>query len=63
METQSRVKSPIFWLGMVSAAYEAFIGAAVAAGVTLPWYLGALGATLAALLVYCNGNNPSLKQY
>lgn len=61
MEIQSRAKSAIFWVGLVSVVYEAFIGAAVAAGVALPWYLGAIGAGLAAVLVYCNGNNPSIK--
>ncbi|MEG1560342.1 MAG: hypothetical protein RRY79_04715 [Clostridia bacterium] len=60
IKTQSRMKSPLFWVGMASAVYTAFISVGVAAGVNMPWWVGAIGAGLSAVLVYCNGNNPSL---
>ncbi len=60
---QSRTKSPIFWIGAISAVYEAFVGAGVSAGVELPWWIGAIGTALATFLVYATGNNPSLKSY
>nr|DAD72342.1 MAG TPA: holin [Podoviridae sp. ctC8s18] len=60
---QSRTKSPIFWIGAISAVYEAFVGAGVSAGVDLPWWIGAIGTALAAFLVYATGNNPSMKSY
>ena len=61
MEKQSRVKSPLFWVGLVSAVYSAVISAGVSAGVDMPWWIGAIGVGLSAVLVYCNGNNPSIK--
>ena len=60
METQSRIKSPLFWVGLVSAVYTAVVSAGVSAGVEMPWWIGAIGVGLSAALVYCNGNNPSL---
>ena len=60
---QSRTKSPIFWIGAISAVYQAFVGAGGSAGVELPWWIGAIGTALAAFLVYATGNNPSLKSY
>ncbi len=60
METQSRIKSPLFWVGLVSAVYTAVVSAGVSAGVDMPWWIGAIGVGLSAVLVYCNGNNPSL---
>ncbi|MEE0680875.1 MAG: hypothetical protein ACLVML_09135 [Candidatus Gastranaerophilaceae bacterium] len=60
METQSRIKSPLFWVGLVSAVYTAVVSAGVSAGVEMPWWIGAIGVGLSAVLVYCNGNNPSL---
>ena len=42
---QSRTKSPIFWIGAISAVYEAFVGAGVSAGVELPWWIGAVSYT------------------
>ncbi|MDO4564853.1 MAG: hypothetical protein Q4C04_04495 [Clostridia bacterium] len=62
METQSRAKSILFWVGMVSAVYEAVIASLVTGGVTMPPIVGAIGVALATVLVYCNGNNPSLKE-
>ena len=56
METQSRIKSPLFWMGLVSAVYTAV----VSAGAEMPWWIGAIGVGLSAVLVYCNGNNPSI---
>lgn len=61
METQSRVKSPLFWIGLISAVFEAVVASLVTAGVELPVWSGALGVALATVLIYCNGNNPSIK--
>ena len=61
MEKQSRVKSPLFWLGLVSAVYEAVLASGVSAGIVMPWWLGAIGVGLSAILIYCSGNNPSIK--
>ena len=61
MEKQSRTKSPLFWVGLVSAVYSAIISAGVSAGVDMPWWIGAIGVGLSTVLVYCNGNNPSIK--
>ena len=60
METQSRIKSPLFWVGLNSAVYTAVVSAGVSAGVEMPWWIGAIGVGLSAVLVYCNGNNPSI---
>ncbi|MDO4543908.1 MAG: hypothetical protein Q4C01_05075 [Clostridia bacterium] len=62
METQCRAKSVMFWIGLVSAVYEAVIASLITAGATMPPVVGAIGVALATVLVYCNGNNPSLKQ-
>lgn len=43
METQSRIKSPLFWVGLVSAVYTAVVSAGVSAGVEMPWWIGAIG--------------------
>ena len=60
MEIQSRIKSPLFWVGLISAVYTAVVSAGVSAGVEMPWWIGAIGVGLSAVLVYCNGNNPSI---
>ena len=60
METQSRIKSPLFWVGLISAVYTAVVSAGVSAGVEMPWWIGAIGVGLSAVLVYWNGNNPSI---
>ncbi|MDO4565181.1 MAG: hypothetical protein Q4C04_06165 [Clostridia bacterium] len=62
METQCRAKSILFWIGMVSAVYEAVVSALITGGVSMPPIVGAIGVALATVLVYCNGNNPSLKK-
>ncbi len=61
LETQSRAKSLLFWIGLVSCVYEAVINSLVSSGVPLHPVFGAVGVALAAALIYCNGNNPSLK--
>ena len=61
MDMQSRTKSPLFWVGMVSAVYSAVISSGVSAGVEMPWWVGAIGVGLSAVMMYCNGNNPSIK--
>ena len=63
MELQSRNKSVLFWIGLVSAVYEAVVASLVSAGVQMHPVVGAIGVALATVLIYCNGNNPSLKQY
>lgn len=64
---QSRNKSILFWIGLVSATYEAVLNSLVASGVQFApvtgAILGAIGVALATVLIYCNGNNPSLTTY
>lgn len=62
-ELQKRTKSVLFWLGMVASVYEAIVGSLVSSGVVMPPIVGAIGVGLAAVLLYCNGNNPSLTTY
>ena len=61
LEMQSRAKSLLFWIGLVSCVYEAVLNSLVSAGVQMHPVFGAIGVALAAALIYCNGNNPSLK--
>ena len=63
IEMQSRMKSPIFWIGLVACVYEAVVNSLVNSGITLPAWMPAVGVALATVLIYCNGNNPSLKRY
>lgn len=63
LETQSRAKSILFWLGLFSCVYEAVVSSLVSAGVSMHPVVGAIGVALATALIYCNGNNPSLKKY
>jgi hypothetical protein len=63
MVMQSRSKSVLFWIGLASAVYEAVVNSLSAAGVAMHPVVGAIGVALATVLIYCNGNNPSLKQY
>ncbi len=63
MERQHRSKSVLFWIGLASAVYEAMINSLVSAGVPMHPVFGAIGVALATVLIYCNGNNPSLKEY
>lgn len=63
LETQSRAKSLLFWLGLVSCVYEAVVSSLVSAGIEMHPVVGAIGVALATMLIYCNGNNPSLKKY
>lgn len=60
---QSRMKSPIFWIGMIACIYEAVVNSLVTSGVALHPVWSAVGVGLAAALIYCNGNNPSLNVY
>ena len=53
----------LFWIGLASAVYEAVINSLVSAGVHMHPLVGAIGVALATVLIYCNGNNPSLKSY
>ena len=61
VQNQSRFKSVLFWIGLISAVYTAIVHAGVAAGINMPWWIGAIGVGLSTVLVYCNGNNPSIK--
>lgn len=63
MMKQSRNKSVLFWIGLASAVYEAVISSLMSAGVAMHPAFGAVGVALATVLIYCNGNNPSLKEY
>ena len=63
IQTQSRNKSVLFWIGLISCVYEAVINSLVASGVVRPPVVAAIGVALAAVLIYCNGNNPSLTVY
>lgn len=58
--TQSRNKSVLFWIGLVSAVYEAVVNSLMSAGINMHPVVGAIGVALATVLIYCNGNNPSL---
>lgn len=66
---QSRNSSVIFWIGLISCVYEAILNSInsslSAAGMQLHpiagCVLNAIGVALAAVLIYCNGNNPSIK--
>lgn len=62
MNTQSRKKSPLFWIGLISAVYTAFVNAGVTAGVEMSWVVGAIGVALSTVLIYANGNNPSIEK-
>ena len=54
MTNQSRSKSALFWIGLISAVYTAFVSAGVTAGVAMPIYHGiATPAVTPALL--CRG--------
>lgn len=48
---------------MVASVCEAVIGSLVSSGVAVPPVVGAASVGLATLLLYCNGNNPSLTTY
>ncbi len=63
IEIKSRIKSPVFWIGLVAAVYEAVVSSLSASGVYMPPVVGAIGVALATVLIYCNGNNPSLNVY
>jgi hypothetical protein len=63
MERQQRTKSVLFWIGMAAAVYEAVVNSLVTSGVVMPPVIGAIGVALATVLIYCNGNNPSLTTY
>ena len=63
IETQKRTQSALFWIGLVSCVYEAVVNSLTSAGIVMPPVVGAIGVALAAVLIYCNGNNPSLTVY
>ena len=68
VQMQSRNKSPLFWVGLIAAIYQAVYGSlTMAEGIVLPpvelAVMGAISVALSAVLIYCNGNNPSLTIY
>ena len=65
---KSRIRSPIFWIGMVACVYQAVAGSLLGtSGIRLSpsteAILGSISVGLSAVLIYCNGNNPSLDRY
>jgi len=60
---QSRNKSPLFWVGLVGCVYEAVVHSFATAGIEIPVWVSAIGVGISAILIYCNGNNPSLSKY
>lgn len=68
MEQQSRMQSPIFWIGLVACVYQAVIGSLIGGSAALfapetIAILESISVGLSAVLIYCNGNNPSLTVY
>ncbi|MBP5223861.1 MAG: hypothetical protein J6Z35_11985 [Lachnospiraceae bacterium] len=68
IEMQSRNKSVLFWVGLFAAIYQAVYGsltanAEIVLSPTVLAIMGSISVALSALLVYCNGNNPSLTIY
>ncbi len=68
IELQHRNQSVLFWIGLVAAVYQAVYGSlTAAAGLQFsPMALaimGSISVAFSAVLVYCNGNNPSLTTY
>ncbi len=71
METvnlQSRMKSPIFWIGLAACVYQAVVSSLLGtSGIrlspTAEAVLGSISVGLSAVLIYCNGNNPSMDRY
>ena len=52
-------KGVMFYIGLISAVYHAVIHAGIVAKVSMPWWVGAIGVALSAVLMYCNGKKPS----
>lgn len=71
METvnlKSRIHSPIFWIGMAACVYQAVASSlmgtsGISLSPTVEAILGSISVGLSAVLIYCNGNNPSLDRY
>ena len=68
VEFQNRSKSILFWIGLFSAVYQAVYGSlTMAEGIVLSpvalAVMGSISVALSAVLIYCNGNNPSLTIY
>ncbi|MDO4853315.1 MAG: hypothetical protein Q4A88_07850 [Clostridia bacterium] len=68
IELQHRNQSALFWIGLVAAVYQTVYGSLTAAAglsfsPTALAVMGSISVALSAVLVYCNGNNPSLTTY
>ena len=60
---KKRIKSTLFWLGMVASVYEAVVGSLVSSSIEMPPIVGAISVEHAAVLLHCNRNDPSLSTY
>ena len=65
---QSRNKSALFWIGLIAAVYQAVYGClTMSEGITFSpvalAVMGSISVAFSAILIYCNGNNPSLTVY
>lgn len=68
LEKQSRMKSPIFWIGLIACVYQAVTASLIGGSIELfapktVAIIEAISVGLSAVLIYCNGNNPSLTVY
>ncbi|MCH5279493.1 MAG: hypothetical protein J1E60_06850 [Christensenellaceae bacterium] len=52
-------KGVVFYIGLISAVYHAVVHAGIVAKVSIPWWVGAIGVALSAVLMYCNGKKTS----
>lgn len=58
---QKRTQSRTWWVGMIACMAQGVCAVAVAAGIMPPGISAAVTGAFAAVLAYCNGNNPSIK--
>ena len=59
-EKPSCHKGVLFYIGLVSAVYNAVVHTGIVANVNIPWWVGAIGVALSAVLMYCNGKTPAV---
>ena len=59
-EKPSCRKGLLFYIGLVSAVYNAVVHTGIVANVNIPWWVGAIGVALSAVLMYCNGKTPTV---
>lgn len=61
MKTQKITKSTVWWMGLIMVIIQGVGGILTAMGVVDEATAGMFATVFAAVLAYCNGNNPSLK--